>query len=193
MNATPPEANSEYSRGLPTSRQLSDRDSVVPGPRAAVLGSVLCGGLLGAVLLVVAEFTTLYQVRAAPTSTVVRTVGTGSHNSYALIPLALLAVLLALAVWSAASRPALVALGVLGVIALLIGLIGDLPDAHANGLLGSSTTRFVLAQSRPSAGFYMETLGAIVLLISAVSGFLLLGGPVRTGGRRGAAGRPTQA
>lgn len=179
MNATPPEANYEYSRG---SRDVGT-DSL-PGaagsrPRSAVTAGVLCGGLLGALLLLVAEFTTLYSVRTASTSVVVKSVGTGSNHAYAMIPIALLATLLAFAVWRAGSRPALLAIGILGVLALLISLLGDLPDAHASGLVGSSTTHYISASSHPSAGFYMETLGAMVLLITCVSGFLMLGAPPR--------------
>ena len=60
--------------------------------------------------------------------------------------------------------------------ALLIGLIGDLPDASSNRIelvLG----HYVEANSKPSAGFYMETLGAVILLITCVWGFLLAGPP----------------
>jgi hypothetical protein len=70
-------------------------------------------------------------------------------------------------------------MGVLGVVALLIALLGDLPDAQASGLVGSAATRFTTASSTPSAGLYLETLGAVVLVISAGAGLLLLPGPAR--------------
>jgi hypothetical protein len=140
---------------------------------------VLCGGLLAAVLLLVAEFTTLFDERTATGGVLVKSVTTGSNHSYALVPVALVAALLAFGVWRAGSRPALLALGVLGVLALLIALLGDLPDAHASGLIGSSATHYVLARTRPSAGFYMETLGALLLLVTCVSGFLMIGPPPR--------------
>ncbi len=175
MIGTPPEANTEYSRAPTDPRGVSLAES-------RVLLGVLVGGLLAAVLLAVAEFTTLYTVRTTTGATVVKTVGGGANHTYALIPVAVLAVFLSYAVWRAASRPALLALGVLGVIVLLISLLGDLPDAHSSGLVGSSATHFAAANSRPSAGFYMETLAAVLLLITSVSGFLLLGAPQR---RRG--------
>ena len=80
-------------------------------------------------------------------------------------------------VWQAHSRPALLAIGLLGVIALLIALLGDLPDAQASGLIGSSATHYTTANSSPSAGMYMESAGAVVLIITCVCGFLLIGPP----------------
>ncbi len=76
-------------------------------------------------------------------------------------------------------RPGLLAIGVLGVLALLISLLGDLPDAHGSGLIGTATTHYQLASATPSAGMYMETLGAVVLIITCVSAFILLGPPQR--------------
>ncbi len=179
MNATPPEANYEYSRGTAASRRDSEGSGRASSGSSAVTAGVLVGGLLGALLLLVAEFTTLYNVRASQGGALIKSVSSGSNHSYAMIPIALLAALLAVAVWRTASRPALLALGLLGVLALLIALVGDLPNAHSSGLVGSSATRYVSAASRPSAGFYMETLGAVLLLVTSVSGFLMLGPPVR--------------
>ena len=153
----------------------SGRGAATAGPVGA---TIFAAGLLGALLLLVAEFTTLFDVHAATSSAAVSTVGTGSHHGYALVPIALLAALLAGAVWARGSRPALLAIGVLGVIALLIALLGDLPDAQASGLIGSTSSHYVTASSTPSAGLYMETLGAVVLVITCVCGFLLLGPPV---------------
>ncbi len=148
--------------------------------------AVLCGGLFGALLLLVAEFTTLYNVKTSTGGVLVKSVSTGSNHSYAMVPIALLAALLAFAVWRQGSRPALLAIGLLGLLALLISLLGDLPDAHATGLIGSAATHYAVATSRPSAGFYMETLGGVVLIITCVSGFIMLGAP-GAGSRGGAA------
>lgn len=184
MNATPPEANIEYSRGDPPSGGVSGarrgtregRESALGGRLA---GGLLAGGLLGALLLVVAEFTALFQVRAAATAVPVRSASTGSHHSYAMALIAVCAVALSIAVWRLGSRPALLGIGVLGIAALLIALLGDLPDASATGLVFTSS-HYVIARARPSAGFYLETLGALVLLLTSVWGLLLVGLP---GGR----------
>lgn len=167
MNATPPEARAEYSRGQSGSEGASANFSPTPV-------AVLLGGLLGALLLLVAEFTTLYDVRTAASPGPVKSVGTGSHHSYALVPIAVLAIVLIYGVWRQHSRPALLAIGVLGVIALLIALLGDLPDAHTSGLL-VSTSHYINASSSPKTGLYMETLGAGVLIVCSGIGLLLAG------------------
>jgi hypothetical protein len=138
---------------------------------------LLAGGLTGALLLLIAEFTTLYTVRVAASPVPIRTVSTGSHHAYGLVPIALLAAFLAVGVWREGSRPALLALGILGVVTLLIALLGDLPDAHATGLIGTSGNHYAVAAARPGIGFYLETLGAVILIITCTSGFILLGAP----------------
>jgi hypothetical protein len=142
---------------------------------------VLGATLLGALLLIVAEFTTLFTVHVVGVSAPIRSVGTGSHDSYALIPIAALAVLLAWVAVSTGNRWALVALVAVGIAALLIALVGDLPDAQASGTIGSVQAGFKDATDTASAGLYLETLGAIVFMIAGGCG-LLLGAP---GGARG--------
>lgn len=141
-------------------------------------GLVLAGALLAALLLIVAEFTSLYEVHIATSSVPIKTVSGGSNHSYAMLLVGLVAAGLGFAVWQSGSRPALLALGVLGVVALLIALLGDLPDAQATGLAGSAARGYVNASSTPSAGLYLETLGAVMLIATSGLGFLLLGPPV---------------
>jgi hypothetical protein len=170
VNAPPPEASTEYSRGLAPPR------GAAPDLSGAVGVAVMGATLLGALLLIVAEFTTLFTVHAVGVSAPVKSVGTGSHDSYALILIAVLAVALAWGAAKTGNRWALVALLALGVAALLIALIGDLPDAQASGTIGSMQAGFRSATDKPSAGMYLETLGAIVLMIAGGCG-LLLGAP----------------
>jgi hypothetical protein len=138
---------------------------------------VLGGGLLGAALLLVAEFTPLLHVHSSVRVHVAKSVTTGAHHSYALVPVALLAAALAYGFWQTRNRQALIAAGFLGLITLLIALLGDLPDAQASGLVGSAATRFATATATPAIGLYLETLGAVVLLISAAAGLLLIPAP----------------
>ncbi|MGI8506595.1 MAG: hypothetical protein ACR2MK_07260 [Solirubrobacteraceae bacterium] len=191
MNATRPEAETEYSRG----QQASGGRLGVPdrrrrsgpgGPPGAVRIGVLGAGLIGSALLLVAEFTPLLQVHSSASAVAIQTVQTGTHHSYALIPVGMLGLLLSYAVWRTRSRLALLAIGVLGLLALLVALLGDLPDAQASGLVGSSATHFATASSTPSVGLYLETLGAIVLLMTAGAGLLLLAPP--EGARPGLSG-----
>ncbi len=200
MNATPPEAKTEYSRGPeaygrasagpfePDSRDATGEaraarrrtDSTASRVPALIRGAILIGGLLGALLLLIAELTTLFTVRTSAAAAPITSVGTGSHHTYALVPIAALVILLSIAVYTAVSRPALLAIGLLAVLALMIALLGDLPDAQATGLIGGGAQHYVAASATPSAGLYMETLGGVVLLITSVCGFLLLGPPPRT-------------
>jgi hypothetical protein len=177
--SAPPEANTEYSRGSEASQPVSAHSD---GRRArggnAVLGVALTAAL-GALLILVSQFTALYHVHIATSSESIKTVGTGADHAWAPIPIALLAAALAFVLYRKRSRTALIALAVLGIVTLLIALLGDLPDAHATGIVGSGASQYAEGTSTPSAGLYMETLGAILLLISGGVGLLLLGAPPR--------------
>jgi hypothetical protein len=162
MSATPPEAKPEYSR--------APRQS---NPPAAIPRTLLAGGLIGAVLLLVAEFSPLYKETSSASLLPLRTVHAGSHHGYALVPIALVAIVLVAAIRRSAGRPALLALGALGIIAALIALLGDLPGATAAGFAHVTGQGFVKAKDVPQLGFYLETLGAALLLVTGAAGFLL--------------------
>jgi hypothetical protein len=183
MNSTPPEANSEYSRAprasrgeLPTGKAPNSRAQELHGDRISSVIAV--GALLAAVVLIAAEFTTLFAVHVVDKARV-RTVATGFHHAYALIPIAVLVAVLALALKRSpggrAWRPALLALGALAVITLVIALLIDLPDAHRTGLVAAGAG-FELGKATPSTGFFLETLGAVLLLIVAGTGMLASAG-----------------
>jgi hypothetical protein len=173
-----PEANTEYSRGSeapePVSAPSHERRERSGN---AVLGIALTAAL-GALLILISQFTALYHVQVASGSAPIKTVGTGANHAWAPIPIALLAGVLAFVAYRKGSRAALIALVVLGIVTLLIALLGDLPDARATGIVGSGASQYSEGTSTPSAGLYMETLGAILLLISGGVG-LLLGAPRR--------------
>jgi hypothetical protein len=99
-------------------------------------------------------------------------VQSGSHDSYALIPIALLVIGLSLSWRRSPTRLAALALAVLGVVALVIALARDLPDAQANGIERSGGT-YVTAAASPRAGLYLETAGGVILLIAGAGGVLL--------------------
>jgi hypothetical protein len=134
--------------------------------------------LVGAALLVVSEFTTLYTVHASTSGIKIDAVSTHAHDFYALIPIALLVAILALGAGLLGSRLALVGLAVLAIVALGIALIGDLPDAQTTGTVVVAG-RYESATASPSTGFYLETLGAILLVVVAGCGLLLAGPPRR--------------
>jgi hypothetical protein len=175
MSASRPEADTEYSRGPRASRarRSGSRDAVTrPATRAprALIGAVVAG----AAVLVAAEFAPLIRVHSgAYHAGVVQTIGAGSHHSYALVPVALLALVMAVVARTTGNRVALASIGVLGLVALGIALLGDLPDAHATGLIRQGGT-YVPASSSIAVGFYLETLGAVVLVLAAGVGLMLL-------------------
>jgi hypothetical protein len=176
MNA-PPEANNQYSRANRAFRGVfagrgSTSGEVPAGARAAIA----LGALFGALLILVSQFTALYQVHSAATSAAIKTVGTGANHAWAGIPIALVAAALAYAVYRHGNRAALVGLLTLGVAMLLIGLLRDLPPTHASGVVGSAAAGYSRAVATRSAGLYMETLGAVVLIISGGLGWLMLAG-----------------
>jgi hypothetical protein len=167
MNARP-EANTQYSRAYGPFWRLS---RPLVGRAGGLSPAILGGAVIGALLLIVAEFTKLYELHEVTSNAAVGSMSTGAHDSYALIPIALLAAILGAVAVRRSSRAALTALAALGVLALAIALVGDLPDASAHGL----TTQWVLAATTPGPGLYLETLGAIVLVITGGAG-LLAGG-----------------
>jgi hypothetical protein len=180
MNDAPPEATTEYSRGPSGLRRVfgaQRRPGAAPaGPVVAARAVIVVGGFLGSLLLLVAEFTTLFQLHISTTTTAIRSEAAGPHHAYAMALIAVCAAFLTLLAWRAESRPALLGIGVLGLAALLIALIRDLSAATGSGIV-TVAGHYVDAGSKPSAGFYMETLGAVILLITCAWGFLLAGAP----------------
>jgi hypothetical protein len=162
----------------------SDRAASAPARHEAPAGArtaVALAGLLGALLILVSQFTALYQVHSSASSAAIKTVGTGANHAWAGIPLALVAAALAYGVYRHGSRAALAGLIALGIATLLIALLSDLPPTHASGLVGSPATGYARAVSTRSAGLYMETLGAVLLILSGGIGLLTrVESPART-------------
>lgn len=145
--------------------------------RGAIRTGLLAGAVAGALLLFAAELTPLFTIHVSSARAAVRSVSAGSHDSYALVPVAILALGLGYLVWRAGSRIALSCVGGLGALALVLGLLGDLPDAQQSGVLKAGPDHFLVAAATPGAGLYLETLGAVVLIVTSASGFILIGPP----------------
>ena len=140
-------------------------------------GALMITGLAGAAVLAVSQFLNLYGTHIqAHQHVVLSTASVGSQHAYALLVVALGAAGLAYGVGRVISRPALLGIGVLGLVALLITLLHDLPYAHKQGLW-LYRGHYVLAINRPEIGLYVETAGALILLLTCVFGFVLLGTP----------------
>lgn len=142
-----------------------------------ISGSQVLGFLLtatafaGAVLLVISDFTTLFRVHTEAGVTVPGgTVKGHSNHSWAMLVLGLAALPMAWFATRLRSRPAMAGLAALGLIALIIAVGFDLSDATGTNTLART---FESATGTPSTGFYLETLGAVLLVFSGGAGLLL--------------------
>jgi hypothetical protein len=127
----------------------------------------------GVVCLVLATFTTVIEIKVGTTTKLpgrdTHLSGWDRHGPALLIVAAFAAAMVAGALRGA--RPAMVALAVLGLLALLIAVVGDVPDLDETGFIGEV---YEDAAAGPSAGFYLETLGGVLLL--AGGGLLAVAG-----------------
>ena len=125
----------------------------------------------GAVLLIVAEFTAIYEIKAV--TAVVDSVTGYDRHGIALALLGVAALPMILGAVRRGSRPATLALAALGAIALLIAVLTDLPDINTTGVIGE---QYEEAVANPAVGLYLETLGGALLLMAG-GGLMVLGGP----------------
>jgi hypothetical protein len=169
MDASPREPVREDSRGKRASQAGSGAGSGPGINRSSVLGAALAGAaFVGAILLIVADLSTLIEIKVLTVSK--DSISGGSHHSYALLILGLFALPMAYGATRGGSRPAMAALAAIGAVALVIMLAVDLPDIHKTGVIGQ---RFTDASASPKTGFYLETLGAFLLLIAGSAGLFL--------------------
>ena len=181
MSEAAPGTTDQDSRTPPTSRPVLEWSELVMPALAAA-------GFLGAVLLVVSDFLTLFDVQTAAGVTVPDGSVTGHENhSFAMVLLGLAALPMAYGATAGESRPAMAGLAALGFIAAIVALAFDLPDATGTNTLART---FENATGHPKLGFYLETLGAVLLLVSG-GGRLVLTAPGRALSGERAAGPPT--
>ena len=155
-------ADADYSKGNSGSWAVS---TALRG----VNGGLLALAALGALLLIVSDFQTLYQVKVL--TVVEKTVVGHDQHSFAILLIGLAALAMALGIaFAGRARPAMAAVALLGLAALLIALIGDLPDVNSTGLIGQN---YAYASVSAKIGFWMETVGAVALIFSGVSMLLL--------------------
>jgi hypothetical protein len=145
----------------------SPPETTVPGRLKTLLLGVL---LLGAVLLIVAEFLPLYEIRVVTAVPKGGHHSVGGHHGYALLVVGLALIPMAFGAVRGGSRPAAIACLVLAVIALFVALAIDLPDLNETGLIGRTYDQ---AQARPRVGFFVETLGATLALLGAIGTLVL--------------------
>jgi len=137
-----------------------------PFPGANALRWALLGAAaVGVICLLLATFATVIEIKVGTTTKVpdhdTNLSGWDRHGP-ALLIIAGFAAAMIVGAWRGA-RPAMGALAVLGLAALLIAIVGDVPDLNETGFIGQV---YEDAAAGPKAGFYLETLGAILLLAS---------------------------
>lgn len=139
---------------------------------------VLIAAIVGAILLVVAEFSTLRSVKvltascsdlADPSARDSCVVKGHEEHMYAFAVMGVFALLMA---WGAAvgrSRPATLALIAIGAAVLAISFATDVPDIHKTGVLGE---RFDSAKAVAGPALFEELVGGALLLAAGVMGFV---------------------
>ena len=143
----------------------------VPG-RVPALNSrywLLVPIVVGALLLIVAEFLPLYEIRAITAVPKGGHKTTGAHHGYALLVIGIAMLPMAVGAVRGRSRPAAYALLALSLIALFVALGIDLPDLNETGLIGRTYDQ---AEARPRVGFFVETLGATLALLGSIGTLL---------------------
>jgi hypothetical protein len=143
--------------------------------------------LVGAGLLIAAEFSTLYEVVVVTAVPEGGSFSAGGHHGYALGVIAVGIVVMTLGAVLGGSRPAAVAVLVLAAAALAIALVVDLPDVDETGLIGRT---YDAAQAEPRSGLYLEIAGGCAALVGGA--LILVARPAprrRSRSRRTAAAR----
>jgi hypothetical protein len=160
-----------------------------PLPTVLALRAALAvAGFAGALLLVVATFTTIIEITVETTTRAVNFDAAQSgwdRHGPALIVLALLALWL-LAVGLRGARVAMAGLALAGVVTLAIAVHWDRPHVHDAGSVGEV---YAEATAAPGTGYYLETLGGALLLLSGGALLALDGAPL-SGRAENADGHP---
>ena len=146
-------------------------ETTVPGrvPRVLARYWLLVPLVLGALLLIVAEFLPLYEIRAITAVPEGGHKTTGAHHGYALLVVGLAMLPMAVGAVRGRSRPAAFAVLAMSLIALFVALAIDLPDLNETGLIGRTYDQ---AEARPRVGFFVETLGATLALLGSIGTLL---------------------
>lgn len=117
-------------------------------------------------MLIASEFADTFGYRAGSALEVSH--GGGRHG-YAFLLLGVFAIAAIVLALRTGSKPATLAIVASGAVALLLFLLIDLPDAGKTGAFAG----FIQTEADPRAGFWLELLGAIVLLVGGAALALL--------------------
>jgi hypothetical protein len=154
-------------------RRLADGLRALGGVRLLVL----LLGVLGAVLVMAAELSTIVRVEVLTAGTCEEiadselrdscdTSGFEQHGG-AFFLIGAVAIAMAIGAARGASRPAALALIVLGAIVLVISLSRDVPKADETGRVG---LQFEEAEAQPGRGLYLEVIGGGLIALAGLRG-----------------------
>jgi hypothetical protein len=136
--------------------------------------------LVGGALLIVADFTDLFNATTAKRGVFGSTTG-GDNHSYALVVVGAAVICATLLARATEAWPPAGGVVVLGIVALVFVLAVDLPDATSSGL----TTSVEIGKTEPAVGFWLELVGALVALAGGLAlAYLLRRGAPKAAGRR---------
>jgi hypothetical protein len=173
VSAESPEATGNDSR-LP--RGARSRGGLrLPTVGIVRLVLAICGAA-GALLLVVSTFATVIEIKVLTTSSLATDFDTdvtgGDRHGVAMVVLAVFAVVMLAGAVLRGARPAMAAVAAAGIIALSIAIASDAQHIHDTGQVGEL---YEDASADAGSGFFYETLGGALLLISG-GGLLLFAG-----------------
>jgi hypothetical protein len=160
-----------------------------PSPALAALRAALAAaGFAGALLLIVATFATIIEITVETTTRGIDFDAAQSgwdRHGPALIVLALLALWL-LAAALRGTRVAMTGLALTGIVTLAIAVHWDRAHVHDTGSVGEV---YEEATAEPGTGYYLETLGGVLLLVTGSALLVFGSAPVKTPAQN-ADGRP---
>jgi len=139
-------------------------------------------GLVGGILVLVSEFTTIFAVDVLSSGTceeiadpaardACHTSGFEQHGG-AFVLLGALALVMALGAGRGRSRPAAIALLAVGAVVLAFAVIRDLPKVSDTGLIG---IQYEEAKAGPRSGFYLEIIGGVACVVAGGLGLATAG------------------
>jgi hypothetical protein len=118
----------------------------------------------GAVLLAASQFMTMFELNDALGGTQKKVEGPDQHW-YTMVILGGFAICALIGAIAAGSKPLATSVAVAGAVALLLFLLIDLPDAGQAGDIESATESLVIVEADPAGGFWLELIGALILVV----------------------------
>lgn len=159
----PPSPSSAFQERLAVWGRRAREVASELGRRERLLEIVTVIALLAGLLLVVSDFTNLFNAETHRRGIFQQQSG-GENHAYALVVVGLAIVGASLLARATEAWPPGAGVAALGALALAIALIVDLPDATSSGL----TTSVESGNADPAIGFWLELAGALIALLSGL-------------------------